>query len=110
MDKLRAAACPSPHCCMYIIDWSLSADLRGGTPCRTRFAMSPENSSAVGAELLTSELDHDRYMRRAIELSHKGGIVEKTGGCFGAVVVDAATGEIIGEGYNHVVACSDPTW
>lgn len=31
-------------------------------------------------------------------------------GCFGAVVVDTATKEIVGEGYNHVLAHNDPTW
>lgn len=52
--------------------------------------------------------DHERFMRRAIELSAKGGLEEKTGGCFGAVIVK--DGEIIGEGYNHVIAENDPTW
>lgn len=45
---------------------------------------------------------HEEYMRRAIQLSEKAGLIEKTGGCFGAVIVDKTTGEIIGEGYNHV--------
>ncbi|GAB4813024.1 hypothetical protein N2152v2_000070 [Parachlorella kessleri] len=53
---------------------------------------------------------HETYMRRAIELSEKAGVIEKTGGCFGAVVVDKATGEVLGEGYNHVIANCDPTW
>lgn len=26
------------------------------------------------------------------------------------MVVDAATKEIVGEGYNHVIAQNDPTW
>ena len=43
-----------------------------------------------------AELNHEAFMRRAIELSAKGGLVEKTGGCFGAVIVDAETGEVIG--------------
>eukprot|EP00887_Chlorella_sp_A99_P005094 scaffold25.g5094.t1 len=62
------------------------------------------------ADSVFDGLDHPTFMRRAIELSKKGGITEKTGGCFGACVVDAVTGKIVGEGYNHVVACSDPTW
>ncbi|KAL4421669.1 hypothetical protein ABPG77_001210 [Micractinium sp. CCAP 211/92] len=57
-----------------------------------------------------AEERHVAYMRRAIELSEKAGLVERTGGCFGAVVVDTATGEIVGEGSNHVVANNDPTW
>jgi len=53
---------------------------------------------------------HETFMKRAIELSEKGGIIEKTGGCFGAIVVDSETEEVLGEGYNHVVANNDPTW
>ncbi|KAL4855753.1 Guanine deaminase [Chlorella vulgaris] len=54
--------------------------------------------------------NHDAFMRRAIELSAQGGIKEMTGGCFGAIVVETATGEIVGEGYNKVIKESDPTW
>ena len=39
-------------------------------------------------------------MMRAIELAKKAGIEERSGGCFGAVVV--RDGEIVGEGYNQV--------
>lgn len=42
-----------------------------------------------------------KYMRRAIELSAKAGIEERTGGVFGAVLVRKETGEIVGEGYNR---------
>lgn len=48
------------------------------------------------------------FMKRAIELSRKASIVDKTGGAFGAVVV--RDGKIIGEGYNQVVKTNDPTW
>ena len=48
------------------------------------------------------------FMKRAIELSRKASIVDKTGGVFGAVVVK--DGKIIGEGYNQVVKHNDPTW
>jgi guanine deaminase len=48
------------------------------------------------------------FMRRAIELSRQGSIIEKTGGVFGAVVVK--DGKIIGEGYNQVIKNNDPTW
>ena len=46
------------------------------------------------------EQRHAEYMRRAIALSAEGALVEKAGGCFGAVVV-SAEGKIIGEGYNR---------
>jgi guanine deaminase len=47
-----------------------------------------------------------RFMRRAIELARIG-MNSGAGGPFGAVVVKE--GEIIGEGYNQVVATNDPT-
>ena len=49
-----------------------------------------------------------RFMKRAIELSRRASIEEKSGGVFGAVVV--MNGEIIGEGYNQVLSHNDPTW
>jgi guanine deaminase len=48
------------------------------------------------------------FMKRAIELSSKAGLVDKTGGVFGAVIVK--DGKIIGEGYNRVAKEHDPTW
>lgn len=53
--------------------------------------------------------EQDRvFMQRAIELSRRAAIVEKSGGAFGAVVVK--DGVIIGEGYNQVLRHNDPTW
>jgi guanine deaminase len=51
---------------------------------------------------------HEPFMRRAIELSEKASIIEKSGGVFGAVVVK--DGKIIAEGYNQVARYNDPTW
>lgn len=51
---------------------------------------------------------HEEFMKRAIELSRKASIVDKTGGVFGAVVVK--DGKIIAEGYNQVIKHNDPTW
>lgn len=48
------------------------------------------------------------FMRKAIELSRRASIAEKTGGVFGAVIVK--DGKIIAEGYNHVKKENDPTW
>lgn len=50
----------------------------------------------------------EKFMRRAIELSERASIKEKTGGVFGAVIV--RDGKIIGEGYNQVIKHNDPTW
>ena len=52
--------------------------------------------------------DKEKFMRRAIELSRKASIVDKSGGVFGAVIVK--DGQIIGEGWNQVVKNNDPTW
>lgn len=51
---------------------------------------------------------NEKFMKRAIELSKEGGLIKKTGGVFGAVVVK--DGQIIGEGYNQVIKENDPTW
>jgi guanine deaminase len=55
-----------------------------------------------------SEEKNREFMHRAIENSRLAGITKKTGGAFGAVIVDR-DGHIVGEGYNHVVANFDPT-
>jgi guanine deaminase len=48
------------------------------------------------------------FMARAIELSKRASLIEKSGGVFGAVIVK--DGKIISEGYNQVVKHNDPTW
>jgi guanine deaminase len=48
------------------------------------------------------------FMKRAIQLSRRASIEEKSGGVFGAVVVK--DGKIIAEGYNQVIKQKDPTW
>lgn len=55
-----------------------------------------------------TQKQHEENMRRAIELSKRASLIEKTGGVFGAVIVDK-DGKIVGEGYNHVVSNNDPT-
>lgn len=55
-----------------------------------------------------TQADHERFMRRAIELAHHASLDYSTGGVFGAVIVK--DGEIISEGMNRVVASHDPTW
>lgn len=52
-------------------------------------------------------MGHARFMRRAIELGRIGGLVKRTGGPFGAVIV--RDGRIVGEGCNQVLATRDPT-
>ena len=55
-----------------------------------------------------AQVDHEKFMRRAIELARKTAVEDNAGGPFAAVVV--RDGEIIGEGWNRVVAEHDPTW
>jgi tRNA(Arg) A34 adenosine deaminase TadA len=52
---------------------------------------------------------HETYMRRAIANSRRAGVELKTGGAFGAVVVDR-DGVVLADGLNHVIARNDPTW
>jgi len=49
---------------------------------------------------------HDRFMRRAVELSREG-MRDGCGGPFAAVVV--LDGRIVGEGTNRVTSSNDPT-
>ena len=50
-----------------------------------------------------NELDHERYMRRAIELAGKAPDLP-----FGAVIVDRDTGTTLAEGWNKTPV--NPTW
>lgn len=50
----------------------------------------------------------EEFMKKAIELSRRASIIEKSGGVFGAVIVK--DGKIIAEGYNQVKRNNDPTW
>jgi guanine deaminase len=52
---------------------------------------------------------HEAFMRRAIANARRAGLIEKSGGAFGAVVVDAS-GAVLGDGWNQVIARNDPTW
>ena len=67
---------------------------------------APTLPRAINA--LTAE-DHVAFMRRAIALSRAAGLEQRTGGCFGAVVVDSATRAVLGEGQNRVLETKDPT-
>jgi guanine deaminase len=51
---------------------------------------------------------NETFMKKAINLSERASIIEKTGGVFGAVIVK--DGKIIAEGYNQVIKHNDPTW
>lgn len=55
-----------------------------------------------------NDVEHEKYMRRAIALSKRASLEYSTGGAFGAVVVK--DGQIVSEGMNRVIASHDPTW
>jgi guanine deaminase len=55
-----------------------------------------------------ADIDHEKFMRRAIELAALAGLEYGTGGPFGAVVVK--DNKILAEGMNRVIASHDPTW
>ncbi len=54
-----------------------------------------------------SNFDHEKFLRRAIELSALAGLEYGTGGPFGAVIVK--DNKILAEGM-PVIASHDPTW
>lgn len=90
------------------------------SPCRCLVgqATSPRSGPAQILRTCSSVLAQKILLRgkglcrlQALFAHSRGGSpCPSAGGCFGAVVVDKATGEVIGEGYNRVVAESDPTW
>jgi guanine deaminase len=52
---------------------------------------------------------HETSMRRAIANARRAGIIDKSGGAFGAVVV-GSDGGVLADGWNQVIARNDPTW
>src|SRR5688572_13110443 len=76
------------------------------------FVQVPSDKAKVTPEEIMSRFPkekHEEFMRRAIANSRKAGVQYKTGGAFGAVIVDPE-GNVIADGLNHVVAQNDPTW
>ena len=75
-------------------------------------APSPGDNPKFSAKEILSRFPkekHEEFMRRAIANSRKAGVEYKTGGAFGAVIVDR-DGTVIADGLNHVIAQNDPTW
>jgi guanine deaminase len=76
------------------------------------FVQVPSDKPKMSAEQITARFPkekHEEFMRLAIANSRKAGVEYKTGGAFGAVIVDHK-GQVIANGMNHVVAQNDPTW
>src|SRR5262245_34295064 len=76
------------------------------------FVQVPSDKPRMTAEQISARFPkekHEEFMRRAIANSRMAGLEYKTGGAFGAVIVDRE-GRVIADGVNHVVAQNDPTW
>jgi tRNA(Arg) A34 adenosine deaminase TadA len=88
---------------------------RGGKPSKP--AATPSDRAVSDKAWITGQqmvdrfpkAKHEEFMRRAIANSRLAGVVKRTGGAFGAVIVDRE-GQVIADGVNHVVAEFDPTW
>jgi tRNA(Arg) A34 adenosine deaminase TadA len=81
-------------------------------PIPKKVAAVPSDKPAMTREEILARFPrekHEEFMRRAIANSRKAGVEYKTGGAFGAVIVDAE-GNVLADGMNHVVAQNDPTW
>ena len=80
-------------------------------PSRAAGRVPSQKPKVSAAEVLArfAPEQHEAFMRRAIANSRRAGIVEKSGGAFGAIVVDHA-GTVLADGWNQVVARNDPTW
>jgi tRNA(Arg) A34 adenosine deaminase TadA len=76
------------------------------------FVQVPSDKPRMPTEQIVARFPkekHEEFMRRAIANSRIAGVEYKTGGAFGAVIVDRE-GRVIADGLNHVVAQNDPTW
>jgi len=89
--------------------WMIQA-ARSGTAMA--FVQVPSDKARITAAQIMARFPrekHEAFMRRAITNSRIAGVEYKTGGAFGAVIVDKE-GRVIADGVNHVVAQNDPTW
>jgi tRNA(Arg) A34 adenosine deaminase TadA len=78
---------------------------------QTYHSVQAQNEQSVKVPVTAGDKDlaeHQKFLRRAIELSARASLEYGTGGVFGAVIVK--DGKIVAEGMNRVVASHDPTW
>ncbi|KAA8492273.1 Guanine deaminase [Porphyridium purpureum] len=67
------------------------------------------DSATMGHVQVVDGLDHEKYMRLAIDAARKSSLEEKNGGPFGAAVVNVSTGAVVALAANSVLATRDPT-
>lgn len=83
-----------------------------GSGTTMAFVQVPSDRPKITAEQIVARFPrqkHEEFMRRAIANARMAGVEYRTGGAFGAVIVDKH-GRVIADGVNHVVAQNDPTW
>lgn len=99
--------------CIGLACWDTDAQAAGklDAPGAVAGKVPSDKPQISQSELLArfSPEQHAEFMRRAIANSRKAGVQYKTGGAFGAVIVNRQ-GEVLADGVNHVVAQNDPTW
>ncbi|MFO1103222.1 MAG: nucleoside deaminase [Methylocystis sp.] len=100
LDKLFSSIVVTPRREFLARGATLMAAAAGGT--NALFAKERKNAAQPAAT------DKDReYMAQAIKLMRRAGVVDRTGGPFGAIVMK--DGEIIGAAGNSVLRDNDPT-
>ena len=71
--------------------------------------MCGESATTEVVGMSLASLDHEKYMKQAIEKARVSSLQQRNGGPFGAVVVNAQTGEVVAEAANSVLSSHDPT-
>lgn len=89
---------------------AFAVGVRTGRRGRREPRPGPGGGSATAQRIRDrfSDDQHRAFLRRAIANSRRAGIVDRTGGPFGAVIVDRE-GQVVADGSNQVVARNDPT-
>jgi tRNA(Arg) A34 adenosine deaminase TadA len=108
------AACFTARVCLGLaliigVVWLVTGTKSGGAMAVVQVPSDKLNLSAEQIFARFPKEKHEVFMRRAIANSRKAGVEYKTGGAFGAVIVDK-DGKALADGMNHVVAQNDPTW
>ena len=85
---------------------SAAATISGASIIGTSETIAKDTKSAVVESLPVTDKEL-AYMKQAIELMHRAGVVDKTGGPFGAVIV--RDGQILSAEGNSVLRDNDPT-
>jgi guanine deaminase len=117
-DRVRARTSLLAVAAIAVAAFSLGLLTATRTRAWTSQQISPAGNHEVSQKLWVSAQEikdrfsasqHEEFMKKAIANSRTAGVEKRTGGAFGAVIVNR-NGQIIAEGTNQVVANFDPTW